>query len=69
MDAQQIIDELRDRLVRFRGRYVDMAADDPDLDYSWLSKFANGRLQNPTIRRLEALDRVLCRYESSDRAA
>lgn len=42
---------------------------DDSLDMSWLSKFACGHLHNPTIRRVEALDRALAAAEEDERAA
>ena len=62
MNAQQIVSELRNRLRNHRGHYSQMCKC-TGLDLSWLSKFANSRIENPTIKQLEKLDRELTRWE------
>ena len=53
-----LVDDTRARLVKFHGRYPEIGRM-ANLSYSWLTKFAQGRATNPTMRNLEALQHAL----------
>lgn len=57
-----LVDETRTRLVKFHGRYPEIGRM-ANLSYSWLTKFAQGRALNPTMRNLEPLQRALDELE------
>lgn len=60
MDAQTLLEQTRDRLLRHEGKYAEIARRDPALSYSTLVKLAQGHADNPTVatlqRVIEALD-------------
>jgi transcriptional regulator with XRE-family HTH domain len=51
-------DELRARLIAERGQYSRIR-ESSGLTTSWLSKFASGAINNPTIENLDRLARAL----------
>lgn len=53
----------RERLQKFQGQYVQIARRF-DLSYSWVSKFAQGKLTNPTARNFSALQEALSTLEA-----
>lgn len=57
-----LVDDTRARLVKFNGRYPEISRK-ADVSYSWLTKFAQGRATNPTMRNLEPLQRALDELE------
>ncbi len=57
-DSNEIIKIFINKSVLIKGRYVEFCSAS-GIDYSWLSKFVNGKIQNPTIRSLEALDKAI----------
>lgn len=59
MDAQTLSDSTRNRLLAYEGRYAEIARRFPDLSPSWLSKFANGHKDNPTVASLQSLIEAL----------
>lgn len=64
MDLIAHKDRLRARLLASRVHRMDLAnASGGVISYSWLSKFANGWRDNPTITTLTALERVLDELE------
>jgi hypothetical protein len=60
-----LVDETRQRLVKFHGRYPEIGRM-ANLSYSWLTKFAQGRAMNPTMRNLEPLQRALDTLEAAE---
>jgi hypothetical protein len=58
--ATQLLEITKTRLRRHEGKYAELARQTPGLSYSWLTKFANGEADNPTVgslqRLIEALD-------------
>jgi len=54
-DPEKIIEEFKERVIPIRGRYSDFCMVS-DIGYDWLSKFMNGRIKNPTLKTLKALD-------------
>ncbi|CAM5589783.1 hypothetical protein [Rhodanobacter lindaniclasticus] len=60
-----LVDKTRTRLVRFHGRYPEIGRM-ANLSYSWLTKFAQGRAKNPTMRNLEPLQRALDTLEAAE---
>lgn len=59
-----LVDQTRNRLVKFHGRYPEIGRT-ANLSYSWLTKFAQGRALNPTMRNLEPLIAALTTLENS----
>lgn len=64
MDAQTLSDNTRNRLLAYEGRYSEIARRFPDLSQSWLSKFANGHKDNPTVTSLQNLIEALDALDS-----
>lgn len=62
MNAEELVSGFRERLVRFRGQYRQFC-NETGVDYSWLSKFANGKIPNPTVQSLEDLGKALEQWE------
>ena len=60
---EKTINELRNRALRHSGSYKRIC-DNYGVDYSWLSKFVNGKISNPTIRTVVRLQRALDQHES-----
>jgi len=52
------IDDLRQRLIAQTGQ-VSKIARESGISYSWLSKFKQGEITNPTLRRMIALEKAL----------
>lgn len=52
------LDELRDALRLCKGRW-HRVCEGSGLDYSWLTKFAQGRIKNPGYEKVQRLDRYL----------
>lgn len=46
--------DLRGRLLELKGQWPKVARD-AGLDYSWLSKFGQGQISNPTVAKLQRL--------------
>lgn len=59
MNAEKIVNDMVIRLNQHKGKYREIANADNPLDYSWLTKFAAGKMKNPTIKRLESLVKAL----------
>jgi transcriptional regulator with XRE-family HTH domain len=58
------IEEVRTRLIAFKGRYPEIC-DRSGLDYSWLSKFARGdRGKRPSFELITMLDAQLTEMEA-----
>jgi transcriptional regulator with XRE-family HTH domain len=58
MNAENIIREMRQRLLGCRGRYREVAARS-GLSISWISQFSRGVKDDPKLRTAEALIRAL----------
>ncbi len=65
MDAEKIVNDMVIRLGKHRGQYKQISDSNNDLDYSWVTKFAAGKMKNPTIKRLESLSSALDRLEKA----
>jgi len=65
MHTPSLVNDTRGRLARFHGRYPEICKSS-GLSYSWLTKFAQGRANNPTMRNLEKLQAVLLELEAAD---
>ena len=48
---QAVLAELQKR----KGRLPDICAALPEIDYSWLSKLAQGRIKDPSVNKIQAL--------------
>lgn len=73
MDIASLVADTRARLVKFHGRYPDVAAISTVVDgrtivlsYSWLTKFAKGRFPNPTMDNLVATNAALTQLEQAE---
>lgn len=60
-----IVEDTRLRLVKYHGRYPEIGRM-ASLSYSWLTKFAQGRAKNPTMRNLEPLQHALDKLEATE---
>ena len=67
MDAEKIISDLRERLLKVRGQY-GFVARRSGLSVSWLSKFATGTKDDPKLKTLAALDSALVEIEKKEAA-
>jgi transcriptional regulator with XRE-family HTH domain len=61
INAQEIIESQRVRIKALRGRLV-LFAKEPGLDISWVSKYANGHIPNPGIKKIQAVEEALIRF-------
>lgn len=59
MYPEQYLLDLRSRLRDFPATQAEIAAASGGLSLSWISKFSTGRLDNPSIRSLVALEKTL----------
>ena len=55
---------MRTRLERHRGQFAEIARKHR-ISYSWLTKFAQGKLENPTLRNLNALSTALKKLDAA----
>lgn len=62
MKIRDCVDGLRERTLQVKGSYPRFCQE-TGIDYSWLSKFANGRL-NPTQASLESLEKALDQWSA-----
>ncbi len=62
-NSEFIVDSFVNRVRPIRGRYAEFCTQ-YGIDYSWLSKFVNGRITNPRIDSLQVLDRAIQDWES-----
>jgi len=53
-----LISSVRSELLSRKGEWPRIATATSN-SYSWLCKFAQGRMTNPGVRRLEAIDKYL----------
>lgn len=67
MDAQTLLEETRTRLKKHEGQYAEIARRTDGLSYSWLTKFAHGQADNPTVANLQKLIAALDHFEGLDR--
>lgn len=63
VDALQLVEETRARLKKHEGAYAELSRQTPGLSYSWLTKFAHGQADNPTVANLQLLITALDAYE------
>lgn len=64
MQQPSAIKEMRTRLECYRGRFAEIARKHR-ISYSWLTKFAQGKLENPTLRNLDALSATLKKLDTA----
>jgi transcriptional regulator with XRE-family HTH domain len=64
MEPDQLIEKTRERLNSHRGRILQIA-ESAGVSYSWATKFAQGNVDNPTIRQLAALIDAIDRDEAA----
>ncbi|NUS37626.1 MAG: hypothetical protein HOQ02_01175 [Lysobacter sp.] len=64
-----MLSELRSRLKRHEGSYPKISALHEGLTYSWVTKFAHGQAENPTVANLQALKEALDAFEGPSEAA
>lgn len=55
------------RLRAHEGKYAEIARQNPDIGYSWLTKLAHGQITNPTIASLQQLIEALNAFEGLER--
>ena len=64
MQPDELIERARERLNAHRGRIMQIA-ESAGVSYSWATKFAQGNMDNPTIRQLAALIDAIDRDEAA----
>lgn len=65
MDAQTLLEQTRDRLRTHEGSYAEIARQSATFSYSWLSKVAQGKIDNPTVTSLQQLIDALDAFEAA----
>lgn len=50
-----MVDTTRAELQARKGDWMKLSEAVPGITYSWITKFAQGRIENPGARKLEAL--------------
>jgi transcriptional regulator with XRE-family HTH domain len=63
VDAHTLVEITRARLKKHEGQYAEIARQTPGLSYSWLTKFAHGQADNPTVANLQTLKEALDAFE------
>lgn len=70
MDADTLLQRTVGRLRKHEGQYAEIARQNEQISYSWLTKMAHGQITNPTISSLQQLIDALDVFEGvSPRAA
>lgn len=70
MDADTLLQKTVGRLRKHEGQYAEIARQNEQISYSWLTKMAHGQITNPTISSLQQLIDALDVFEGvSPRAA
>ena len=67
MDADTLLHQTVVRLRAHEGKYAEIARQNPDIGYSWLTKLAHGQITNPTIASLQQLIEALNAFEGVER--
>ncbi|MFE3969013.1 hypothetical protein [Stenotrophomonas sp. YIM B13575] len=67
MDADTLLHQTVVRLRAHEGKYAEIARQNPDIGYSWLTKLAHGQITNPTIASLQQLIEALDAFEGVER--
>ncbi|HDS1664584.1 hypothetical protein N5D13_01025 [Stenotrophomonas maltophilia] len=67
MDADTLLHQTVVRLRAHEGKYAEIARQNPDIGYSWLTKLAHGQITNPTIASLQQLIEALNAFEGLER--
>lgn len=52
--SRSLVDKARDYLEANKGSWPQIC-EDTGLDYSWLCKFAVGKIDDPSVRKIETL--------------
>ena len=60
------VEQVRTRLKGFHGRYDEIRRAS-GLSYSWVTKFAQGLVKNPTMRTLTCLQAAMTTLEAPDK--
>jgi hypothetical protein len=60
-------EQLRQKAKQF-GRYR-FVSDQSGVGYEWLTKFASGKIENPRVDNIAALEKFFKEHSSSDKAA
>ena len=68
MNIRTHVDALRSRLSECQATREEIAAATGLLSASWVSKFASGRMKNPRVDSLVALDLALSSFERREAA-
>lgn len=67
MDADTLLHQTVVRLRAHEGKYAEIARQNPDIGYSWLTKLAHGQITNPTVASLQQLIEALNAFEGVER--
>ena len=65
LDKAQAVAHYRARLKKQKRRWLEISRMSNDFSYAWLVKFADGRMNNPTLETLQALDSCLSALEKA----
>lgn len=63
MDADTLLQKTVGRLRRHEGQYAELARQNDQISYSWLTKLAHGQITNPTVTSLQQLIEALDVFE------
>lgn len=69
MDADTLLQNTVDRLRKHEGQYAEIARQNEQISYSWLTKLAHGQITNPTVSSLQQLIDGLDLFEGVERPA
>jgi hypothetical protein len=63
MDADTLLRNTVERLLRHKGSYAEIARQNEQIGHSWLTKLAQGQITNPTVQSLQQLIEALNAFE------
>ncbi|MGH8052521.1 MAG: hypothetical protein ACREP4_01125 [Stenotrophomonas sp.] len=63
MDADTLLQNTVERLRNHEGQYAEIARQNEQISYSWLTKLAHGQITNPTVSSLQQLIEALDLFE------
>ncbi len=63
MDADTLLQKTVERLRAHEGQYAEIARQNEQISYSWLTKLAHGQITNPTVSSLQQLIEALDQFE------
>lgn len=55
MESQSLLDKTRELVRNREGLTLRQIAEGADVDFEWLSKFARGEINDPGVRKVQAV--------------